>query len=195
MPRPNLTEQRTQEILDAFERCLPRYGLQGTSLEHVAEEAGVKRTIIRHYVGNRDHLLSALVARYLERSEASLDAFIAALPAKQRSRTAVEWLFDPQYSDAQMVQVANALIAAASEDEALAREMQTWLTLFVARLEQVFASDFPHAKREAVAAVAAGITGIYFNVEALYPLGDVSSLAAASKAAALLLIETLEKNG
>ena len=192
MPRPSLKEQRTQEILDAFERCLPRYGLEGTSLEHVAEEAGVKRTIIRHYVGNRDQLLSALLARYLERSRASLDSFIEALPAEHRARTAVEWLFDPNYSDAGMVQVANALIAAAAENEVLAAEMQAWLEDFVARLEQVFADDYPDADPATVAAVAAGVTGIYFNVEALYPLGNVSALAAASKSAAILLIETLE---
>ena len=194
MARPSLKEQRTQEILDAFERCLPRYGLEGTSLERVAEEAGVKRTIIRHYVGNRDQLLTALTARYLEQSQVSLDAFIAALPKKERARTAVEWLFDPAYSDARMVQVANALIAAAAENEALAADMQAWVSDFVARLEQVIADDYPDSDPTAVAAVAAGVTGIYFNIEALYPLGDVSALVSASKAAAILLIETLETN-
>lgn len=194
MPRPSLKEQRTEEILDAFERCLPRYGLEGTSLDQVAEEAGVKRTIIRHYVGNRDQLLSALLERYLERSRASLDAFIAALPTERRARTAIEWLFDPTYSDARMIQVANALIAAAAEHEVLAAEMQAWLGDFVARLEQVFEDDYPNADPAAVTAVAAGITGIYFNVEALYPLGNVSVLAAASKRAAILLIETLEQS-
>ncbi|MEM7135795.1 MAG: TetR/AcrR family transcriptional regulator [Myxococcota bacterium] len=192
MARPSLKEQRTEQILDAFERCLPRFGLEGSSLERVAEEAGVKRTIIRHYVGNRDQLLSALLDRYLAQSQQSLDAFIAALPTKHRARTAVEWLFDPDYSDARMVQVANALFAAAADDDVLATEMRAWLADFVTRLEQVFTDDFPDADAASVAAVAAGVTGIYFNIEALYPLGNVGALAAASKSAALLLIETLE---
>ena len=41
MGRPNLTEVRTSEILDAFERCVARFGLEGSSLERVAEEAGI----------------------------------------------------------------------------------------------------------------------------------------------------------
>ena len=60
MGRPNLTEVRTAEILDAFERCVARYGLEGSSLERVAEEAGVKRSILRHYIGNRDEMITGL---------------------------------------------------------------------------------------------------------------------------------------
>ena len=38
MGRPSLTEVRTVEILDAFERCVARYGLEGSSLERIAED-------------------------------------------------------------------------------------------------------------------------------------------------------------
>ena len=54
MGRPDLTEVRTAEILDAFERCVARFGLEGSSLERDAEEAGMKRSILRHYIGNRN---------------------------------------------------------------------------------------------------------------------------------------------
>ncbi|MEM7437121.1 MAG: TetR/AcrR family transcriptional regulator, partial [Myxococcota bacterium] len=94
--------------------------------------------------------------------------------------------------DARMVQVANALFAAAAEDDALATEMRAWLADFVSRLEKVLAGDYPDADGATVTAVAAGVTGIYFNIESLYALGEVNALAAASKSAALLLIETLE---
>ena len=96
MPRPSQKDERTEEILDAFERCLPRYGLEGTTLEQVAHEAGVQRTIIRHYIGNRDALWAALVTRYLKKSRSDLREFVEALPDANRARTAIEWLFDPQ---------------------------------------------------------------------------------------------------
>ncbi|MGI9303924.1 MAG: TetR family transcriptional regulator, partial [Gammaproteobacteria bacterium] len=60
MPRPSLKTQRTGEILDAFQRCIVKYGMQGASLERISEEADMGRTILRHYVGNRDDLIIAV---------------------------------------------------------------------------------------------------------------------------------------
>jgi hypothetical protein len=30
------------------------FGLEGSTLERVAEHAGMKRSVVRHYLGNRD---------------------------------------------------------------------------------------------------------------------------------------------
>jgi AcrR family transcriptional regulator len=67
MPRPNLSSTRRPQILDAFSTCIARYGLEGTSLERIAAEAGMKRTILRHYVGNRDNLVIETAQRILDR--------------------------------------------------------------------------------------------------------------------------------
>ena len=32
MPRRDLTEERTEQILEAYERCVARFGLEGTHL-------------------------------------------------------------------------------------------------------------------------------------------------------------------
>ena len=61
MGRPSLANVRREQILDALERCLARDGLVGTTLEAVAEEAGVRRPVIRHYFGNRDELVAAVM--------------------------------------------------------------------------------------------------------------------------------------
>ena len=63
MGRKSLAAARREEILDAFERCVVKYGLEGSSLEQIADEAGMKRSIIRHYIGNRDELVDQLVER------------------------------------------------------------------------------------------------------------------------------------
>ena len=83
------------------------------------------------------------------------------------------------------------LITASGDDPSLATHMRRWLDEFVARLNDQFAKEFPNADPTDVAAVAAGVTGVYFNVEALYPLGDVKGLLAASKRAALILVRSL----
>ena len=79
MPRPDLTEQRTAEILDAFERCIVRHGLDGSSLEKIGEEAGMKRPILRHYVGNREALVMALAERVIDAIDATRLAVIDTL--------------------------------------------------------------------------------------------------------------------
>jgi AcrR family transcriptional regulator len=76
--RPPRTEERRLEILEAFGRCVARSGLEATTLEDVAQEAGLKRAMIRHHVGNREMLVREatehLAAQYLSRAAEALDA-------------------------------------------------------------------------------------------------------------------------
>ena len=192
MSRPIVKEERTAQILDAFEACVARYGVEGATLAKTAEQAGLARALIRHNVGNREHLLAALVERFLENSSQATRAMVEALPDHNQTRTLVGWLFDPAYSNPQQVRVAGALISASAVDEDLARKMQSWLDDFVSALGQVMSTEHPKAGADTTAAVAAGITGIYFNVEALYPLGSIAPFAKASEEAALLLVKSLE---
>lgn len=78
MGRKSLAEERKNDLLDAFERCIPKYGLEGTSLKQVAQEANMTRSIIRHYIGNRDDLVDALIQRvisqYIEQLETQYEA-------------------------------------------------------------------------------------------------------------------------
>ncbi|MEO9874928.1 MAG: TetR/AcrR family transcriptional regulator [Anderseniella sp.] len=157
-----------------------------------AEMAGLARPLVRHNVGNREELLEALVERFLERTRNSMATMISALPAEHKSKTAIDWLFDPKFSDPQLVRVSNALIAASCENPSLAARMLVWLNDFITRLDELLAGDFPDADPAKVAAATAGIAGIYFNIEALYPLGDTDVLVAASKRAAIILLESLE---
>ena len=82
MGRPNLTEIRSAEILDAFERCVARYGLEESSLERVADEAGMKRSILRHYVGNREDLVQGLAERVVTKYRQNLREFLVAVSNK-----------------------------------------------------------------------------------------------------------------
>ena len=192
MARPDIKQSRREQILDAFEICVARYGIEGATLAKTADQAGLARPLVRHNVGNRDDLIEALTDRFLENSRASIDGLLTVLPEKNRFRAAIEWLFDPQYSDDQLVQVSYALITHSHQDKKLALKMQEWLGEFVARFDDLLASDFPDADPEQVTAVANGITGIYFNVESLRGLGGTDALAAASKQAALILLNSLE---
>jgi AcrR family transcriptional regulator len=93
MGRKKLSEQRQQDILDAFEQCLLKYGLEASTLERVAREAGKSRNIIRHYIGNRDELLVAYMARTLTRVQTTAAQLLAATPKKRLIATVLDFFF------------------------------------------------------------------------------------------------------
>ena len=192
MARPSVREARKQQILDAFEVCVARYGVEGTTLERMAAEAGLARALIRHHMGNRDDLLRALVKRFTERSDAEMSQLWDQLPAQDGLETLVTWLFDPDYLDLQQIQVAQALIAVAGERPEVADAMGSWTADFIGQLERVIADQRSEARPEAINAVAVGIAGIYFNWESLAHLGESDRLRSASMEAAKRLLDSLD---
>ncbi|MEM6915929.1 MAG: helix-turn-helix domain-containing protein [Verrucomicrobiota bacterium] len=66
MGRPSKAKERREEILDAFEVLIRQHGLEGASMDKLAEAVGCRRGLIRHYLGNREDLVRALVERLIE---------------------------------------------------------------------------------------------------------------------------------
>ena len=93
MPRRDLSGERTEQILDAFERCIVRHGLDGSSLELVATEAGVKRSILRHYIGNRNEIVMAMANRAIERNLRSFKARVDGIAEMKRIDGLLKLLF------------------------------------------------------------------------------------------------------
>ncbi|MES0811930.1 TetR/AcrR family transcriptional regulator [Roseibium sp. SCPC15] len=193
MARPDIKDDRREQILDAFETCVARYGLEGATLAKVAEVAGLARPLIRHNVGNREDLLAALIERFLSQSRTSMTTLLSYLPSQNRLAVLIDLLFDPRYANPRLVQVFNALSAGAPDDSELACRLREWLEDFVGKIENEIAREHPQASEDQVKAAGAGISGIYFNVEALYPIGVSAQFIEASKNAALLLVMALGK--
>jgi|GEM_PF-1888808 len=76
MGRKNRSEEKRQDILDAFENVILRDGFAGASQRKIADEAGVNQPIIHHYFSGGDELLDALLQRITERYRQALNAFI-----------------------------------------------------------------------------------------------------------------------
>ncbi len=93
MGRKSLANERREQILDAFEVCLRQCGLEGSSLEKIATEAGVKRAIIRHYIGNRDDLIEAAVSRIIASYRQELADAITDLPQEELIPELLDYLF------------------------------------------------------------------------------------------------------
>jgi AcrR family transcriptional regulator len=67
-PRVRQPEVRPDQILDAAQRLLLEMGPTATTMDAVAAAAGVGKGTIYHYYASKSDLLSALRARYLQRT-------------------------------------------------------------------------------------------------------------------------------
>lgn len=191
MPRPSVKKERIEEILQAFEHCVAQYGVEGSTLERLAEEAGLRRSLIRHYVGNRDDLIKALLKRFLDKSDRQTELLLNQLPEKNTAATMVEYLFDDSYSDRHYALVANALYNAAANIPYLGKPLKTSVDSFIDAIADLLEKTNPKSSSEDRYAVANGIVSIYFNIESLDHLGDTRKWRTASKRSALLLLKTL----
>ncbi len=86
--RPSLRDQRQHEIVWAYIELVADKGLQHVSLDDVAAQAGVQRPALRHFVGNRENLVSAAIAKITHGALADIDACLTAAEV-------IAMLFDP----------------------------------------------------------------------------------------------------
>ncbi len=180
-------------ILDAMERCVIRDGVNGATLERIAEEAGMRRSLLRHNVGNREQLIEALLERFIEHSDLAVEWMRDRIYRTGKVATLLNTLFDEREQNRQLTLLALSLTAAASSHSMIRERMKQWNEQFVATMDDQLKMLYPKVTKRQRHDVAAGLVGIYFNVESLSALGDVSVIRKASKRAAARLLDTLKK--
>ena len=70
MPRPDVSDTRIPQILDAAVRVFSRYGIDGASMAQVAEAAEISKATIYHYFASKEALIEALVKRTFDADQA-----------------------------------------------------------------------------------------------------------------------------
>jgi len=174
-----------------MERCIARYGVEGATLERIADEAGVKRPALRHFVGNREALLAAVSDRFFARAADENRALEAAVGEGLSADGFLDMLFDATPTDTQSMLVVEALISASASDLQTARRMKRYVDEFTEVVATALGNGFPDATPDARRDVATGVVGIYFNVESLSPLGRIDDIRRSSHNAARRLVSTL----
>lgn len=69
MPKVGMQPIRRKQLINATIQCIYRYGLLGTTVKKVSEEAGVSTGIINHYFGSKDEMLEATMREILRRHQ------------------------------------------------------------------------------------------------------------------------------
>ena len=155
MARPDISEERTSQILDAFAVCIGRAGVAGTSLQDVADAAGVHKSIIRHYVGSRDDLVNALTSRTIGgyRTEMIVARREEGLPGFLDSIFTVD-------ADAFEIALFDSLTRASDEYPEASALVEDLVDEIFDVLVDELGSSHPGAKRSDIEVVSVGVVGM-----------------------------------
>ena len=193
MGRKSLASERTSQILDAFERCIVQYGLEGATLKRIAKEAGVKLSMIHHYIGNRDMLVKSMVKRFIDTYRHDFQAWLSALPEQNRLSALLDLYFTDQlsYYRAQDNLIVTELMALAEREAYVKALLLDMFQLFEHVFDEEIQRSYPHAPADKSRAVAHALLSLWFGHSTFVWLGFDASRRQSAREAAETLLATL----
>ncbi len=193
MPRPSLKDQRSAEILDAYLTCVAKFGLDGATQERIAAEAGVKRPLLRHYLGNRDEMVAALAQHVVGAFAETTEQLRGAIPLLNTPKHLVDLLFDYDTAgDPRLMLAWQALTATVSEHPDMRGALLGAFGDFVDVVEQALGQTAPNSNPQVRRAVALGVASSVSNLDAMSPLSPPEDWRKDLRRAAILLTTSLE---
>jgi AcrR family transcriptional regulator len=189
--RPSLADVRRPQILDAFEACIVKYGLAGSSLERIAEEAGVKRSLIRHYFGNRSGLTEALIDRVLQAVVDEYQRLIAQAGAAGDLDAVISYLTGPGFAGDPADAVIDALMDEAHRDAYARAVLRHDYAALLSATEQVLAQIRPKVRSEDIRTAAYALVCLGIGSADMHTIRLPARKRGDAQRAATLLAEVL----
>jgi len=190
MGRPSLAAERREQILDAVTLCIGEFGIEGTTLERVAEASGFSRGHIRHYLGNRDDMLTQfqrrLSTRYVQRMRDIGDS----TEPGQRGTALVRFLFGKEWGPGQDSAAINALLWAAARDEDIRAGLRATYLAMERTVARGLRADYPDAPAAECASTAYALLCLAFGHSSLL---ELSYPAARRRTAATVAQQMLDR--
>ena len=193
MGRPSLADTRRPQILRAFEDCVLKYGLEGSSLQRIAQQAGVRRNLIRHYFGNKDDLAEALVAGIIERTIAESQTLANADGEQAGAEALVGYLTGSRFADKRDDALIDALMAASHRDAGLRAQLRRKYRAFQRAIEQQLRSSFPAATADEVRATAYSLMCLAVGSASMHDIEFPDSKRSYARQSAIQLIDSLRR--
>jgi AcrR family transcriptional regulator len=177
MPRPSIAAERREEILTAFEACALRKGLAVTTLEDVAEEAGLPRPLVRHFIGNRADMVTGLIERMMQRASGAIEAALDTA-GDRRDEEMLQIVLSTAFVDP----ITNRLMIQLWQQSWQDRKLQTQLEDMYRRcVEQIHDRLFPNPTQvtyeQAYALAAMALGNAVFNQFNVGPGSDRAFVA------------------
>jgi AcrR family transcriptional regulator len=193
MGRKELAAERQDAILDAMERCIVKYGLQGTTLENIASEADINRGLIHHYIGNRDDVVQLMVERLLERYRTSFKNYSATRTESNHAEIVVDYYFDAWF---EMAPEDDALImellAESERDSHIRKLLLNLYNGFESMIAKELVQRFPKADSKNLHSISYTLMLLAFSHATITWLGLPQAKRADVRSIAANLVQTLK---
>ncbi len=163
MGRASLKNERITQILDAYEYCLETRGFQGTTLDNVAEQAGLARRMIGHYIGNREALMTMAVARIVESFNQKAFSFVDELESTERIQAGLKYLFSEAFNQLPSTKMVASLLGVSLHDELVRGAVKSIYDSFLLGVDSELAKHIPNAPTESRGKVAFTIMSLSFG--------------------------------
>ena len=156
MGRPSVAAERREQILDATMATIAEHGIHGTTLDRIADAAGMSRGHVRHFVGNRDRLLLdtaiAVFADESGRVGSILPSDLADIGG------ALDYLFGPEFASPDRENaVVLGLVELSRVTPAIADVLTTAYTATRLQLADLVARAHPDTSEESCLTAAYGV--------------------------------------
>jgi AcrR family transcriptional regulator len=191
MGRPSLASTRRPQILRAFEDCVLKYGLEGSTLQRIAQQAGVRRSLIRHYFGNKDDLTEALIGEIIERTVAESQDLASAAGAQGGALALARYLTGAGFADRRDDALVDALMAVSHRNPSLRAQLRRKYRAFQLAIEQQLRSYFPAATTDDIRATAYALMCLAVGSASMHDIELPASKRSHARQSAEQLIDAL----
>ncbi len=126
MPRPDVSEARKAQILDAARRVFAAQAFSEVKMQDIAQEAGLSVGGVYWYYKSKDQLIAAILQENATAIRADLDALAAMdAPAQQRLETFFRQILDATDQLAELYVTGAKLYAMTSPDPEMRRAIES----------------------------------------------------------------------
>jgi AcrR family transcriptional regulator len=171
MGRPSLAESRRAQILDAYEECVLQFGMEASSLEAIADQAGIKRSVVRHYMGNRAELRRAFVERIISRATGAYQEALADQRRVGGIEGVIDYIAGPEFPDKREDALIDALFAASHSDPSVRAQLRKRYVAFQRAVASELRAAFPDAEGAEVSGVAYALVCLAYGSASMQDLG------------------------
>ena len=172
MARPSLKQERQRVILQAFTECIAAKGLNATTLDDIAIKSQMRRSLLRHNVGNRTELINQ-VAEYVS---TEFERIWHQQRTQHANDDSDEWLLKTLFNDhpdeeyQALIPAFFSLLASAHRYPEVTQRLKQCFNVYVDDITQELVRRHPNSSENDCKQVSLGIVGIFFNWDSFMSL-------------------------
>jgi len=168
-----IQEQSRQQILMAALKCFGELGYAHTSVNRIANEAGISKGLIYHYFNSKEDLLKGIFYMMLEEGDQIMSNWETSQSAREKLRSTIEESFAFMKANTGVLRFLFSLSiqpeVAENLKEFFETEKKKRMQLFIKLFEELGYDD-PETEAYYVGAVLDGIGFGYIGLQDDYPI-------------------------